>query len=119
MNTIGEKTTHLPAGNGAGVSVLPPKKIPPPVAGGVVSAHTSGTPSAGGSISQFLSGFEKQWQQAQQQSLRRIRTLSPQSRPYVELQLMVNRLNLNSQLISQSAEAVNSTLRRIQQLAGN
>ncbi len=76
----------------------------------------SATPATPQSV---LLGFEQQWQRAQAESQRKLKLLAPESRSLVELQTSVNRLGFQSQLFSQAAESVNSTLRRLQQLGGN
>lgn len=70
-------------------------------------------------VQSILGAFDAAWSSAQRDSEKRLRSLSPAARPLVEAQIVVNRLSLGAQLISQTAEAVGSTVRRAQQLGGN
>ena len=63
--------------------------------------------------------FDKAWHVAQVETHRKIRRLSPEMRPLLELQSEIQRLGLQTNLAAQAAEAVSSTLRRLQQMGGS
>ena len=63
--------------------------------------------------------FDRSWQNAQTETEKRIRALNPEARRLIQLQNTVQHLGLGAQLLTQAAEAVNGTIRRVQQLGGS
>ena len=88
-----------------------PKPIRP-VSGPPVSSSTAPPPN-------LLADFDRVWAKAQIDSARKIRALRPESRELVELQVTVNQLGVGTQILTQAAESVNGTIRRVQQLGAN
>lgn len=64
----------------------------------------------------MLEQFVKNWEQAEQKSLAQLKTVAPQYKEFIQLQLTVNQLHLQTELMTKGAEAIGSTLRRLQQV---
>lgn len=92
---------------------------------GYVAERTKTSPSGSPAVqpestpAALAERFDKAWHVAQLETHRRIRRLSPEMRPLLELQSEVQRLGLQTNLAAQAAEAVSSTLRRLQQMGGS
>ncbi len=89
-------------------SSLQAKPIRPPVM--KTPAPPAPTPST------LIGELDRIWAKSHLESVRRLRALQPETRGLIDLQVTFNQLGLGTQLLAQAAEAVNSTLRKAQQL---
>lgn len=83
---------------------------------GMRAGERSGSTSGLDTISESLRQFQRDWASSIQKIQSRIKTLSPESRSLVQLQLEVHRLHLGSEFIMKASEGVSQTLKRTQQM---
>jgi thiaminase len=60
--------------------------------------------------------FINEWNIANQSSIEMISKVSPEYKSYIELQLSVNKLNLQTQLLTKAGETVSNSIKRVQQM---
>ena len=70
-------------------------------------------------LSRALSVFLDRWSSTEVRAEKVFKTLPTDARSYLGLQLEVNRLHLQSELLTKGAENLGSTLRRMQQLGNS
>lgn len=93
----------------------------------VKSPHVEKTLSADTQISSPLRGewphvlkdFNASWNEAYQKTQQAVQHLPRESRELIQVQVLVNKVGVQTQLFSQLGEAVGSTLRKIQQFGSN
>ena len=68
---------------------------------------------------QALEKMAERWGRIDTKTKKLIQRIPEQQRPLMELQLLAHQLQIETEVISRTAETVNSTVRRVHQLAGN
>ena len=63
-----------------------------------------------------LEGFTENWSRSERKFEQLVQTVPPSVRGVVELQVLVNRLHLQSEILARSADGVASTVKRLQQM---
>ncbi|MDR2337960.1 MAG: hypothetical protein LBE20_04855 [Deltaproteobacteria bacterium] len=70
-------------------------------------------------FSQMLSNYVQTWNNSETGLKSRLTNIAPESKKIIELQIAVNRFNLQTLLVTQCAEACSGTVKRVQQLGSN
>lgn len=118
ISPLGLNTTSLPTSLGqAAVKVqqgrnshFPRAEMPTPSIGSVAPKE--------GVVKESVNTFLVDWQAMQGRNEKLLHELPPSFKPLFEAQLLVNRVSLESQLITKGAESFSSTLKRLQQMGG-
>ncbi len=63
--------------------------------------------------------FTRDWNTFERSSDRLLTKVSSEYRPYLEIQLLVNRLSIETQLVTKAGETASATLRSLQQMGNS
>ena len=63
--------------------------------------------------------FDKMWIQAHQETQKKIKSLKPEARGLLELQMNVNNFGFGTQMFAQGIECVRSSIQKVQQIGGS
>ena len=93
----------------------PSIKKPPPVKPPAPPQETS----VQAPIEKVFSEFDKMWAQAHLETQKKIKSLKPENRGLLELQVSVSNLGFGTQLLAQGVECVRGSIQKVQQIGGS
>lgn len=71
------------------------------------------------SIEKVFSEFDKMWVQAHQETQKKIKSLNPEGRSLLTLQMNVNHFGFGTQMFAQGIECVRGSIQKVQQIGGS